>query len=242
MMIRRITIAMLTLAAGLLGTAANAQEQIDQPLILVATPQLRDQLYGGSVLIVTPIGNGQHIGFILNHPTSVKLSDLFPDHAPSKNVAEPVFLGGPENRDALFALVQRRDPSGSSRVRVAANLYLEMERDKIDGVIEHESGRARFFAGVVVWRPNELRTEVRNGFWHVQDADPDLVLRKSTRGMWEELIKRIQRNRNAITADLPLCPPPQRAPATTAETAQSQPHDFACPPSAIAASATRSAG
>jgi putative transcriptional regulator len=229
----------VAIVAWLLSAAALAQQPIDQPLILVATPQLRDQLYAGSVLIVTPIGNGQHIGFIINHPTSVKLSDLFPDHAPSKNVAEPVFLGGPENRDALFALVQRRDPSGSGRVRLAGNLYLEMERDKIDGVIANESAQARFFAGVVVWRPGELRAEVRNGFWHVQDADTDLVLRKSTRGMWEELIKRIQRNKNAITADLPPCAPPPRAAAVTG---QFQQYDAACPPSAIPASATHWAG
>jgi putative transcriptional regulator len=239
MMIRRIVTAILAMASALLSAAAIAQEQIDQPLILVATPQLRDQLYSATVLLVTPIGNGQHIGFILNHPTSVKLSDLFPDHAPSKNVAEPVFLGGPENRDALFALVQRRDSSAGGRVRVAANLYLEMERDKIDGVIENEASRARFFAGVVVWRPGELRAEVRNGFWHVQDADTDLVLRKSTRGMWEELIKRIQRNKNAITAGVPRCAPQHHATATTG---QFRSYDFACPPSAVTASAIRWAG
>jgi putative transcriptional regulator len=216
MMIHRITLtACLALTLGLLSALAiakdpandlvkvQARDQLDEPVILVATPQLRDQLYGASVLIVTPIGNRQHIGLIINRPTRAKLSDMFPDHAPSKKVTDPVFLGGPENRGTLFALVQRQGPASSGKIRLGSNLYLEMDRDKVDGVIENEYGQARFFAGVVVWRPGELATEIRNDYWYhwyVQDTDADLVLRKSTRDMWDELVKRIQRNKNTITA------------------------------------------
>jgi hypothetical protein len=48
----------------------------------------------------------------------------------------------------------------------------------------------------------------------VQDADADLALRKSTTGMWEELVKRIERNKNAITAGNPLFLAWQVAPAS----------------------------
>jgi putative transcriptional regulator len=197
--------ACLTLASWLLSDVAIARdERVDEPVILVATPQLRDRLYSASVLIVTPIGRGQHIGFIINHPTPVKLSEMFPDHAPSKKVTEPIFLGGPENKGALFALVQRQGRANTGRLALASNLYLEIERDKVDGVIENEYEQARFFAGVVVWQPGELAAEIKRNFWYVQDADADLVLRKSTRGMWEELVKRIERNKNSITASNPL--------------------------------------
>ena len=214
MTIRRIAAAAcVAMASCLLSAFAVAKEQIDESVILVATPELRDRLYGASVLIATPIGRGQHIGFILNQPTRSKLSDVFPDHEPSKKVTEPIFLGGPENTGALFALVQRQGRANSGRLALASNLYLEVERDKVDGVIENEYGKARFFAGVVVWQPGELAAEIKHNFWYVQDADADLVLRKSTRGMWEELIKRIERNKNAITAGTSLFPPLHAAPA-----------------------------
>lgn len=215
MMTRRIALAtMLALANILWSACASAQEPIDEPMILVATPELRDRLFSARVLIVTPLGNGQHIGFIINHPTPVKLSEMFPDHAPSKKVTEPIFLGGPENREALFALVQRQGRADTGRIALASNLYLEIERDKVDGVIENEYGKARFFAGVVVWQPGELAAEIKHNFWYVQDADADLVLRKSTRGMWEELIKRIERNKNSITAGNPQHLAWQVAPAS----------------------------
>lgn len=190
----------LTIAAGVISTSADAMEQIDEPVMLVATPELRDRLYGASVLIVTPIGNGQHVGFIVNHPTTMKLSQMFPEHEPSRQVTEPVFLGGPNNVEALFALVQRQGSASNGSIRLAADLYLEMEREKVDNVIENEFRNARFFAGVVVWRPGELAAEIRGDYWYVQSADTELVLRKSTTGLWEELVKRIERNRHALTA------------------------------------------
>ena len=201
MIFGRIAIAaFLGAIAGLFSNNVIAADQIDEPVILVATPELRDRLYSATVLIAAPLGNGQHIGFIINHPTSVKLSEMFPEHLPSRKVTDPVFLGGPQNVEALFALVQRQGKAGTGRIKLAADLYLEVERDKVDRVIEKEHGRARFFAGVVVWAPGELEAEIRNDFWYVQDADAKLVLRKSTNGMWEELVKRSLRNKNAITA------------------------------------------
>jgi hypothetical protein len=65
-----------------------------------------------------------------NHPTPVILSEMFPDHAPSRKVTDPIFLGGPENREALFALVQRQGHADTGRIALASNLYLEIERKK----------------------------------------------------------------------------------------------------------------
>lgn len=204
MTIRLAVATMFALAAVLWHGGAAARDRSDEAMILVATPSLRDQLYGASVLIVTPVGNGQHIGFILNRPTSVKLGEMFPDHAPSRKVTEPIYMGGPDNQGALFALVQRQGRDGGGKIKVGSDLYLEMERDKVDGVIEKEYQQARFFAGVVVWRRGELSAEIRNDFWYVQDVDAGLVLRKSTTGMWEELVKRARQNRNLITTGNPF--------------------------------------
>ena len=182
---------------------ADAREPLNQPLILVATPQLRGEPYAGSVLIVTPVGVGQHIGLIINRPTPMRLSQMFPDHEPSRKVTEPVFLGGPENLEVLFVLVQRQRNEGANAIELTPGLYLEMERKNVDHAIENEHERARFFAGVVVWAPGELQAEIANDFWYVLDADAALVMRKSTAGLWRELVKLGEQDRNAIRAGLP---------------------------------------
>jgi putative AlgH/UPF0301 family transcriptional regulator len=50
----------------------------------------------------------------------------------------------------------------------------------------------------VLWRPGELNEEVRRGLWFLVDPKADLVLRKQTENLWEELVARSERKANAI--------------------------------------------
>lgn len=197
------------LACCLAATAALAfvapvrsAEPEDEPVLLVAKPALRDRLYGATILIVRPIGRDRHIGFIVNRPTPVTLGKLFPDHGPSQKVVDPVYLGGPVNMEVLFALVQQRESPGRSAVQLTPDLYLASERDLVDRIIETASDHARFYAGLVIWAPGELRAEIERGFWYVDDADASLVLRKSTRGLWEELVKRLESKPRGLRTSL----------------------------------------
>jgi putative AlgH/UPF0301 family transcriptional regulator len=113
-------------------------------------------------------------------------------------VTDPVYLGGPVSTQVIFALVQRHDSPGSRSMQLMPDLYLVLDRELVDRVIEAEADHARFFAGMVLWRPGELHAEIERGFWYVLDADADLVLRKPTEGMWEELVKRSEEQRNMI--------------------------------------------
>jgi len=199
----RSRILLLLAVLAIAGTApARAVEPADEPVILVAKPALRDRLYRGTILIARPLRSGQHIGFIVNRPTPVKLGTLFPDHGPSQKVVEPIYLGGPVSIEVLFALVQRKDSPGKRAMQLTPDLYLVVDRDLVDHVIESEADHARFYAGVVLWAPGELDAEIERGFWYVDDADVSLVLRKSTDGMWEELVKRLEQRSRGIRAAL----------------------------------------
>ena len=150
------------------------------------------------ILIARPIGGERHVGFIINKPTQMTLGKLFPTHEPSRKVADPVFLGGPVSPEVIFALVQGRDSPGGRSIRILDDLYLAIDSEVVDRVIEKQSAQARFFAGMVLWRPGELHEEVKRGLWYVQDPRADLVVRKQTENMWEELVGRSERKANAI--------------------------------------------
>lgn len=179
-------------------TPALAAAPADEPVILVAKPALRDRLYGATILITKPVGNRQHIGLIVNKPTPMTLGKLFPGHEPSLKVTDPVYLGGPVSTEVIFAVVQREDSPGNRSLQLTRDLFLVLDREIVDKVIEAESDHARFFAGMVLWRPGELRSEIERGFWYVLDADTSLVLRKPTKGMWEELVKRSEEQSHMI--------------------------------------------
>ncbi|HVJ24731.1 MAG TPA: YqgE/AlgH family protein [Burkholderiales bacterium] len=177
---------------------ARPADPSEDPIILIAKRQLQDKLYGSTILIARPIGGERHVGFIVNKPTQMTLGKLFPTHEPSKKVADPVFLGGPVSTEVIFALVQGRESPGGRSIKILDDLYLAIESEVVDQVIEKQPARARFFAGMVLWKPGELADEVKKGLWYVNDARAEIVLRKSTEGMWEELLGRSERKANAI--------------------------------------------
>ena len=189
------------LAATLLASIAIAlpahSEGVDDTMILVAKRQLNDQLYGSTILIVKPLGEDRHVGFIINKPTQMTLGKLFPNHGPSQKVVDPVYLGGPFNSQVIFALVNRPDSPGGRSVRIAPDLYLAVDSQVVDHIIESEPQHARFFAGMVLWKPGELADEMKRGLWYTLDARAEVVLKKAD-GLWEELVGRSERKANTI--------------------------------------------
>jgi putative transcriptional regulator len=189
----------LALAALLLTAPVHAQEEA---MILVAHPAFRDLEYRQTVLIAAPAPNGGHVGVILNRPTRRSLGSLFPEHEPSKKVIDPVFYGGPFSRGALVALVHADQSPGQGAVLLMKDLYLAFRANTIDHVIETTPNEARYYVGYVGWRPGELKSEIDRGLWSVQGADLEMVFRKDTEGLWEEL----QQSSKRIRAGLPEAP------------------------------------
>jgi len=182
-------------------TAARAQQ--DDAILLVAHPAFRDLEYRQTVLLAAPAPNGGHVGVIINRPTRRSLGSLFPEHEPSKKVVEPVYYGGPFSRGALVALVRTDHTPGSGSVLLMRNLYMTFRANTIDHVIETTPNEARYFVGYVGWRPGELKSEIDRGLWSVLDADVDMVFRKDTEGLWEELLQQTRRIRAEGGLDAP---------------------------------------
>jgi putative transcriptional regulator len=181
---RTAALSLLMLCLGWLPPAGAADA--DRPLVLVAAPELQDPLYGGSVLVVTPVGSDQHAGFIVNRPTNFKLGK-----------AGPIYLGGPIEPELIFALVERNNSPGAKSIQIAPGLYAAYDGSVVDGIIKSDPQHARLMAGLVVWRAGELRDEIKRGAWYTLEPDAALVMR-NPEGLWEELVRRSQQLRNAI--------------------------------------------
>jgi putative transcriptional regulator len=193
---------MFALLALLIATPLAGAQGHDDALILIAHPAFRDLEYRQTVLVAAPAPNGGHVGVILNRPTRRSLGSLFPEHEPSKKVVDPVYYGGPFSRGALVALVRADDTPGSGSVPLMKNLYLAFRANTIDHVIEATPNEARYFVGYVGWRPGELRGEIDRGLWSVANADLEVIFRKDTDGLWEELLQQSKRIRAALPPDV----------------------------------------
>ena len=189
-----------TLFFAVLAMTAAAAHAVDlsKSMILVAKPELVDQLYRSSILVVTPVGGDQHAGFIVNRPTDVTLGQLVPEDGPSQKVVDPVYLGGPLSAQVIFALVERKQSPGGQSVELMPGLYAAVDEETVERLIRTESDQARFVAGLVVWQPGELRAEIERGAWYVLPPDARLAVQKPSQGLWEELVRVSKLRANSI--------------------------------------------
>ncbi|MGB5081579.1 MAG: YqgE/AlgH family protein, partial [Burkholderiales bacterium] len=116
--------ALLLVSAAVFAAPAAAVPGTDQPMLLVAKPRLSGSAWGSTILIARPVPNGGHIGLILNKPTRMSLGEAFPEHAPSRKVVDPLFLGGPAELNIVFALVERRAAAGDGAMPMTPELFL----------------------------------------------------------------------------------------------------------------------
>jgi len=176
--IRTFVAVLALLASG--GAAADQPSAAAQPSLLVASSRM-DGSYARTVLFAMPARHG-HVGFVLNRPTEVRLPAL----------KSPVFAGGPQHADTLFAFVRAPQAPGEKALQVLPGLYLAFRESDVALALDRFAARTRVFAGLVSWEAEALEEEVANGLWHVLDADLELVLEGSVDTLWSRLISRAE--------------------------------------------------
>ena len=186
---------MRALLSGLLIAAActAGAQDLDRPLLLVAAPDLQG-LYSRTALLVVPAAGGQHLGFIINRATDLKMATLFPEHAPSAKIADPVYFGGPEMMGSIFAIVRRKnmdEMQGVPALHLFGELFVTGNGDAVDRIIEQTPNDARYFAGFVGWRPGELAKELEAGYWFTTEPEAGMLFRKDTGNLWDDLVRRL---------------------------------------------------
>ena len=173
------------------GTLTARAQDLDKPFLLVASPQTAG-FYSRAVLLVMPNG-GEHVGFILNRVTRTTVAAAFPDEPDAAKIDEPIYLGGPKNRQGLYALV-RNDPGEGSR-RVIDEVFLAVGSDALDRVIRTSPREARYFAGFATWGRGELAREIARGAWSTAEADEGFLFHSHPAYMWAALQQRPQASR-----------------------------------------------
>ena len=168
-----------------LATPASAQPQQDPPngLLLVAKPGLTDPNFRETVVLVTQSADSSTVGVILNRPTPGK----------HEKTGEPVSFGGPVMREVLVALYRAERAPEAAAFHVLQGIYLTMHPQNIEPLLGNSAAPSpsyRLFMGFAGWAPGQLEGELARDDWFVLPASAELVFRKDTRGLWEELVRK----------------------------------------------------
>jgi putative transcriptional regulator len=174
-----------------LAPALQARDLSERPpnsVLLVARPTIVDPNFTRTVVLVTQAPDAETIGVILNRPVPLAASEVLPPDLPSDNYRDPVYYGGPVLKQVIVALFHSDGPPPAPAFHVLKDVYLTMHPDNIKMLLKSKHGRYRLFAGFAGWAPGQLETELEGDGWYVLPAQEDLLFRKDTAGLWQELL------------------------------------------------------
>ena len=189
-----MSLRLLLLLAALQASIPPAWAQADNApngLFLIAKPALIDPNFRHSVVLITQAPDGTTVGFIINRPGRLSLAQILPDNEVFKRFTEPLYLGGPVQGEALFAVFRNREkPQGA--LSVLDDVSFALDPAVVEKLIHTPPEHVRFFNGYAGWAPGQLAAELERGGWYVLNADADTVFRKDMDTLWEELIRRMR--------------------------------------------------
>lgn len=196
----------LLLSLALACPAKAAAPGATAPVFLVATPGLVDPIFQKSVvLMLPPAGIPLIVGLIINKPSSIRLSDLFPHDSAMKDRSDRAFLGGPVDIKSP-ALAFRAVHGTAKSLRVFDDVYVDLHEQEVFDVLKRPNSPhdLRLYLGRAQWAPEQLRNEMMEDSWYILPADPATVFASNPAEVWAKLVEHAQlRQVQAIIDGMP---------------------------------------
>ena len=159
---------------------------------LVATPEMGDPIFGGSVIMMIPTIDAPLLaGVIINKPTPTSPQEVFPHFPALKKGPNSAYFGGPvDNGQAIVAIRTSHPPAKA--VQVFEDVYVSADADTIAQIIKDNTDPAnlRIFLGRAQWLNEQLHTEIMAGAWYVVPADAAQVFDADPTHLWRKLVER----------------------------------------------------
>jgi putative transcriptional regulator len=167
--------------------------QLNKGKFLVASRELGDPRFSETVVLLVEYGAAGAAGLIVNRPTEVALSTVWPDVEGLKRHKAPLHIGGPVEITVLQMLIQSHQRRQDSQ-HVFADIYVSVSAELLTKMAgETDSGeRFRVYAGYAGWAEGQLEAEVLRGDWHIFRADTATLFDKDPAAIWPDLIRRTE--------------------------------------------------
>ena len=154
-------------------------------IFLVARSELPDPNFGDSVVLVMNDLGPAPVGIIINRPTRVPLSSLFPDLKSLARLHEKLYFGGPVEMDSVWFLF-RAAKQPKDAVPAFDGVYLSASRDLLMQLLARDKPMEglRVFLGHSGWAPGQLEAEIAHGDWKLEPADSAGLFRRKSEHPW----------------------------------------------------------
>jgi putative transcriptional regulator len=136
------------------------------------------------VLVMNNIGPAP-FGIIVNRPTQIPVSDLFPDLKGLAKLHDKVYFGGPVEVESIWFLF-RAVTAPAHAIQVFDGVCLSADRDVLLALLARDKPMdgLRIFAGYSGWGPGQLENEIDRGDWTPERADSDAIFNGKSEHPW----------------------------------------------------------
>jgi len=154
-------------------------------ILLVARDGLPDPDFADSVVLVMNNLGPAPVGVIVNRPTKIAVSELFPQLKQLARVHDKVYFGGPVEYGSVWFLF-RASSAPEHAIRALDGLYLSADEDLLRQLLSRDKPMdgLRIFIGHSGWAPGQLESEIANGDWALQHANSDAIFNRKSEHAW----------------------------------------------------------
>lgn len=170
---------------------------------LVASPILQDPNFRRTVVLLCEHDDEQgSMGIIVNRPSELKLDDTLLN---AEGIApQPLWIGGPVQRDAIVVLHRSQGVPGSKELVDGMAIGGE-EAAIVDLLRGPHHQDVRVFSGYAGWGAGQLADELQERSWLVVPARAHLVFDVPADALWATVLRSLGPG-FAYLAQLPLDP------------------------------------
>ena len=155
--------------------------------LLIASPSLLDPNFARTVVLITEHNEEGAMGVVLNRPSETEVGEVAPELGPIV-AAEPVFIGGPVQPQALVVLAEFNDPEAAAWIVVADVGFVAAETESED--LEQAIRRGRVYAGYSGWGAGQLEGELAEDAWIVEPPLPAELFPDDPAQLWQDVLAR----------------------------------------------------
>jgi putative transcriptional regulator len=182
-----------TLPADLLPVQSKNAKNLGIGKLLVASRNLGDPLFAKTVILLVRYDAQGVLGLILNHRTQVPLSRVLENLKAAKDRSDPVYLGGPVEMPAVFALFKSPAQIEGAE-HVFDSVYLIAAKSLFEQTISNRPDPNVFhvYLGYAGWTQEQLQKEVEVGAWFIFPAEASTVFNADPDSLWPEMIRKTE--------------------------------------------------
>jgi len=172
----------------ILGTPWQTSAGETKPLtaiFIVARAQVTDPNFADAVVLVMNNLGPAPVGIIVNRPTELPISRLYPNLKDLSQLPDRLYFGGPVDLRSVWFLF-RAAGRPEHAIQALDGIYLSANPELLLRLLARNkpTDGLRIFVGHAGWAPRQLEAEINHGDWALERADSEAIFNHQSEHPW----------------------------------------------------------